>query len=302
MRSRNLKPSIFRNELLAVADPIYTIIFEGLWCVADREGRLEDRPAKLHLEINPGRAFETTERSLAWLYEHGFIVRYGVGQGRFIQVVNFLKHQNPHHKEPQSTIPMPQTSPGQDQGSSSCDSYIYREEPETNPGPDQDQPQASLGLDGQGSVEHGGKTVLIPDSGFLIPDSGFPQPPPQGGGGMQGGGGKTSRKQDARATRLPDDWPLTDERTEIARAEGLDPTRTFAKFTDYWRSVGGNRGCKRDWDATWRNWCRTEADRNGPRSSGWTGPNGGKPPTPLKLRTAEEQERIERERGDHAEH
>jgi hypothetical protein len=107
MRARNLKPSIFRNELLAVADPIYTVIFEGLWCVADRAGRLEDRPAKIHLEINPGRAFETTTRSLEWLAENGFIHRYESAGTKYIQVTNFSKHQNPHCKEPESTIPAP---------------------------------------------------------------------------------------------------------------------------------------------------------------------------------------------------
>jgi hypothetical protein len=112
MRARNLKPSIFKNDLLAVADPLYTLIFEGLWCMADREGRLEDKPVKIHIEVNPCRPFETTERSLAWLAENGFIVRYQAGPARYIQVVTFKDHQNPHQKEPASKIPAPQASPG----------------------------------------------------------------------------------------------------------------------------------------------------------------------------------------------
>lgn len=105
MRARNLKPGIFKNELLATSDPLFTWVFEGLWCMADREGRLEDRPRRIHLEINAGRAFEGTEASLNWLSENGFIVRYKSGGGQFIQVVNFRKHQNPHIKEPASTLP-----------------------------------------------------------------------------------------------------------------------------------------------------------------------------------------------------
>lgn len=70
---------------------------------------------------------------------------------------------------------------------------------------------------------------------------------------------KQSRK---RATRLPDDFGLTAERKKAADAEGLDPIRTLAKFCDYWRGVGGTRGCKLDWEGTWRNWCRTERERN----------------------------------------
>jgi hypothetical protein len=118
MRARNLKPSVFKNDLLAPADPLYTLIFEGLWCMADREGRLEDKPVKIHIEVNPCRPFETTERSLTWLTENGFIVRYQVGQSRYIQVVTFKDHQNPHQKEPASKIPAPQASPGKAPGES----------------------------------------------------------------------------------------------------------------------------------------------------------------------------------------
>jgi len=102
-----LKPSFFKNELLATSDPLHAWVFEGLWCIADREGRLEDRPRRIHLEINAGRAFEGTESSLVWLADNGFILRYERGGTRYIQIVNFTKHQNPHVREPSSTIPAP---------------------------------------------------------------------------------------------------------------------------------------------------------------------------------------------------
>lgn len=76
-----------------------------------------------------------------------------------------------------------------------------------------------------------------------------------------------------RATRLPDDFRLTEERKAPALADGLDPQRTFDKFCDYWRAIGGARGRKLDWDATWRNWCRTEADNKKPSKN----PNARKP-------------------------
>lgn len=107
MRARNLKPKIFKNELLAVADPLYTIIFEGLWCEADREGRLEDRPGHLHLEINAGRAFERTVEALEWLEQNGFIRRYVADGRRLIHVINFHKHQRPHQNEKSSELPPP---------------------------------------------------------------------------------------------------------------------------------------------------------------------------------------------------
>ena len=35
-RARSLKPAIFKNEVLGTADLIYTVLFEGLWTLADR--------------------------------------------------------------------------------------------------------------------------------------------------------------------------------------------------------------------------------------------------------------------------
>lgn len=138
MRARNIKPGFFKNELLATSDPLNAWVFQGLWCLADRAGRLEDRPRRIHLEINPGRAYEGTEAALAWLAEHSFVVRYAQGAGRYIQISNFLKHQNPHVREPESVIP--------EHGAS------------TEPKPDEHQTSTGLAR-------------LIPDSPSLIPDS-----------------------------------------------------------------------------------------------------------------------------------
>jgi len=52
---------------------------------------------------------------------------------------------------------------------------------------------------------------------------------------------------------LGEDFGLTEERKAYATAERLDPERTFAKFTDYWKAASGAKARKHDWDATWRN-------------------------------------------------
>jgi len=73
---------------------------------------------------------------------------------------------------------------------------------------------------------------------------------------------ETPRGKRATATRIPEDFELTGPRMDIAVAEGVDPVRTIAKFIDYWKAASGAKAKKLDWDATWRNWCRSEADRN----------------------------------------
>ncbi|QVW25341.1 phage replication protein [Pseudomonas hormoni] len=104
-RARNLKPALFKNELLGVADPMLTLLFEGLWLLADREGRLEDRPLRIKGELFPYRDGLDMDDMLNWLAETGFIFRYTVGEKRYIEIDNFVKHQNPHRNEPESFIP-----------------------------------------------------------------------------------------------------------------------------------------------------------------------------------------------------
>ncbi len=140
MRARNIKPGFFKNEALAECSQLARLLFAGLWCLADREGRLEDRPKRIRAELLPYDD-GSVEDLLSELHEAGFILRYAASGGRFIQVVNFTKHQNPHHREGASTIPAP-------------------DKPETSLGLAPDKPETSPEL-----------AVLIPDSLNLIPDS-----------------------------------------------------------------------------------------------------------------------------------
>jgi hypothetical protein len=105
-RMRTLKPTFFSNDQLAEVHPLGRLLFQGLWCMADREGRLEDRPKRIKAEVLPYDN-ANVERLLCDLEARGFILRYCIGEDRFIQVRNFAKHQNPHVKEPPSTIPAP---------------------------------------------------------------------------------------------------------------------------------------------------------------------------------------------------
>jgi hypothetical protein len=104
-RARNIKPALFKNEILGVADPIYTLLFSGLWLLADREGRLEDRPLRIKAELFPYRDGMDMPAMLGWLHDSGFIYRYSYGENRYIEIANFTKHQNPHKNEAASEIP-----------------------------------------------------------------------------------------------------------------------------------------------------------------------------------------------------
>lgn len=105
-RARNIKPGFFKNDLLAECDPLARILFAGLWCEADREGRLENRPKRLKAEYLPYDECDI-EALLSALEERRFIIRYVVDGVGYIAIPNFAKHQNPHVREAASLIPEP---------------------------------------------------------------------------------------------------------------------------------------------------------------------------------------------------
>jgi hypothetical protein len=110
-RARNIKPGFFSNEALAELPPIVRLLFIGLWTVADREGRVEDRPKRIKALVLP---YDDCDIDALLTELSGkrdsdgrpaFIARYSAGGSNLIQVVNWHKHQNPHQHESPSTLP-----------------------------------------------------------------------------------------------------------------------------------------------------------------------------------------------------
>jgi hypothetical protein len=106
-RARNVKPAFFLHEILAGLAAWVRLLFIGLWTIADRAGRLPDRPKRIHAALFPYEPDLDIDGGLNHLAENGFIDRYQDGGGRFIQIANWAKHQRPHHQEPESEIPAP---------------------------------------------------------------------------------------------------------------------------------------------------------------------------------------------------
>lgn len=150
MRARNLKPGFFKNEELAGKDPLARLLFEGLWCMADREGRLEDRAARIKAEILPydNCDVESLLTSLA-SGDDPFILRYEADGRRYIQVIHFIDHQNPHFRESKSKIPAPE-KPKLSFSSARCKPWAGPGQalgkPEASPGPSPGMPETRLSL------------------------------------------------------------------------------------------------------------------------------------------------------------
>ena len=106
MRARNIKPGFWQNEDLAEMPPATRLAFIGLWCLADRDGKLEYRPKKIKLQLFPYDDVDIGH-ALSCLGSAGLILFYDVDHIQYIQIVNFKKHQSPHVRETASTIPDP---------------------------------------------------------------------------------------------------------------------------------------------------------------------------------------------------
>jgi hypothetical protein len=103
-RARNIKPGFFRNADLVELPVEARLLFIGLWTIADREGRLKDRPKQIKMDIFPADNFDCNAL-VQMIADAGMLVRYEHGGNRYLQITNFSKHQNPHKDEQASTIP-----------------------------------------------------------------------------------------------------------------------------------------------------------------------------------------------------
>lgn len=140
-RARNVKPGFFKNEDLIELPFETRLLFIGLWTLADREGRLEDRPKRIKIEVFPCDNVDVDDM-LCQLEKGGFIVRYRVGEGTYISIKNFAKHQSPHHQEKDSELPSPNET-GTCLDNNEINTEVIQDKPRTN----------------------------RPDSGYLIPDT-----------------------------------------------------------------------------------------------------------------------------------
>lgn len=105
----------------------------------------------------------------------------------------------------------------------------------------------------------------------------------------------SSTRERTRGTRIPDEFPVTDDMRRYARhhaAEtlGREPAERFdawldrkhLDFVDYWHEKSGAAAVKRDWTRAWQRWMRAEIERsaerpptNGARASPEVRPHNG---------------------------
>lgn len=295
-RARNIKPGFFKNEFLAEMPCEARLLFIGLWTLADREGRLEDRPKRIKAELFAFDSFDV-DSMLNLLQRDLFVLRYEVDGVRFIQIENFVKHQDPHYKEKASEIPAPsgrdnlilasgvtrtQRARIYERDDYTCQSCGSKDHlcidhilPVSRGGDSTDGNLQTLcmscntrkgnKIDGEEKNSRQRRINIDPNlnqkngpspSDSLIPDSLIPDSLQE----QASPDIHENKKPTATASRLPGDWFPSDDDVAFCKANrpDLDFRVVADGFRDYWIGVAGAKGRKADWPATWRNWVRNQ--------------------------------------------
>ena len=108
-RARNIKPQFFTNDELSELPPLARLLFIGLWTIADFKGCFEYKPKRLKVQLLPYDDCDI-EQLVSALDKSGFISIYSVQGQRYIKVINFSKHQNPHKNEREGGSAIPDIS------------------------------------------------------------------------------------------------------------------------------------------------------------------------------------------------
>ena len=102
-RIRTIKPEFFTSTDITALSPLARLLYIGLWCEADREGRMKWSPAAFKLRYLPADKCGIAPLCQE-LIAGGLVVLYGEG---LAFVPAFKEHQNVNPRESESRLPSP---------------------------------------------------------------------------------------------------------------------------------------------------------------------------------------------------
>lgn len=245
-RMRTLKHEFFQHDGLSELPRDVRLMFAGLWTLADRDGRLVDRPKKIKFSLFPGDTDVTPEVVDQWLWAlanhwERFVVRYEVDGERFIEVRNFRHHQRPHPHESPSEIPA------------------------------SDVEGSQIRVQGHVTASNDKSLRANLESGSVIASNDPPTPHTQdpidhGSSFPESDARAKRRKRPAAASRVvPDDFEPNASVIAAGHAVGLDDetiTEELVKFRDH-----EFKDPHVDWQRAARRWMRKAPEMRGPIST-----------------------------------
>lgn len=103
-RIRTIKPEFFTSESVLSVSPLARLFFIGLWCEADREGRLKWKPKTLKFRYLPADNVDIDQLA-SELEENDMIKVYSVSDVDYCEVTGFTTHQVVNNRERASEFP-----------------------------------------------------------------------------------------------------------------------------------------------------------------------------------------------------
>ncbi|MBF0858181.1 hypothetical protein HKD24_03005 [Gluconobacter sp. LMG 31484] len=254
-RIRSIHPGLWTDEAFATLSMAARVLIMGIWNHADDGGGFEWKPLTLKMRIFPADNVDVSAL-LEELSNSNIVLEYDEDGKRFGAVRNFGKWQRA--QKPDRFCPMP-PEVREYAGTVHVLSKEERKKNDTATGSEateavENSDQSRTGIvpveDFENRREEGRKVRKEEGNSSSLRSEGErvdapPAPAPKS-------------EKPKRASRLPADWQPTPEQIQFAEANQVDPVRTAEVFRDYWLGVPGAKGCKADWDATWRNWVRRE--------------------------------------------
>jgi hypothetical protein len=103
-RERTLKAQFFRSESVASLPFEGRLLFQSIWCQADRNGVIKYSQRLLKADTFPFDDISASDVDLlvTKMVQAGLVMRYCCGDVEYVRVINFQKYQKPHPKEPQT--------------------------------------------------------------------------------------------------------------------------------------------------------------------------------------------------------
>ena len=98
-RIRTIKPEFFTSSDIVELSPLARLFYIGLWCEADKEGRMSWKPKTFKMRYFPGDDC-SIEALCEELTSAGLVVLYGDG---LAHIPFFAKHQHVNPRESAST-------------------------------------------------------------------------------------------------------------------------------------------------------------------------------------------------------
>lgn len=102
-RIRTIKPQFFTSEDIVALTPLARLLYIGLWCEADREGRMHWKPRTFKMRYLPADDCDAVVLADE-LVAAGLVVLYGDG---LAYIPSFTTHQHVNPRESVSTLPAP---------------------------------------------------------------------------------------------------------------------------------------------------------------------------------------------------